>query len=114
MPREQINRPQFDHVDFTDSRTPEHEGLPNDTWVDSAAHVTWQPKSEFGNGHVQVAIEADRRYLTSVLSDDGVTANGMPADPTPFVFTPVLTRQEINDMIRVLRRARDRAYGADE
>jgi hypothetical protein len=114
MPREQINHPDFTNADFADSRKAHHPGLPNDTWVDSAMHVSWHPFSDQGLGFVQVALEADRRYLKSVMAQDEVDANGLPVDPTPYVWTPVLTRSEINKLIRVLRRARDRAYGSDE
>jgi len=34
-------------------------------------------------------------------------------DDPATVYTTVLTRSQINDMIRALRRARDQAYGAD-
>ena len=46
------------------------------------------------------------------------TANAGPAvgdfDPPVTVFTEALSRGDINRMIRVLRRARDQAYGRDE
>lgn len=58
---------------------------------------------------MQVALEADVSYLTFAVE----TPNGETSDRT-LLYTPVLSRAEINKLIRTLKRARDKAYGADE
>ena len=52
---------------------------------------------------VQVQIDVSPEYLAQLAGDGGVT-----------VSSGILTRGEINHMIKTLRRARDAAYGADE
>lgn len=61
------------------------------------------------DGHVQVGFEVSTAYLKLALE----TPNGRDSDHTE-IFTDTLTRREINEAIRVLRRARDAADGADE
>ena len=78
--------------------------LAHGTVGDSYLHVAWT-KGE----HVQVALEVDVQYAE--------LAQKMPngsTDQMTFLWTPVLGREEINALIRTLRRARDAAYGADE
>lgn len=70
--------------------------------------VTWRREPE-GAGWVQVSIEAPTDWwgrFNKSYEDVEVSHWG--------VFSEVMTRQEINHMIRTLRRARDAAYGADE
>lgn len=67
--------------------------------------VTWNRDG----GWVQLSIEAPRdwwgRFWDSLLA----------AEQSHYgVFSETLTRQEINHLIRTLRRARDAAFGADE
>lgn len=67
--------------------------------------------------HVQVATtanDADSRLRGWTESVDGVEA---PAGSSFTMFDGWhvdLTRQQVNDLIRVLRKARDQAYGRDE
>lgn len=66
--------------------------------------VSWNRDGEW----VQVGFSAPNDWWARL--------NDIP-EPVPghrAVFTDVLSRQEINHMIRTLRRARDAAYGADE
>jgi len=99
MPREQINT-----VDLTatpvGAATIQHE---------AGLHVSWHGGDDGHDGHVQVALEADVSYLTFAAE----TPNGETSDRT-LLYTPVLSRAEINKLIRTLKRARDKAYGADE
>lgn len=55
-----------------------------------------------------------RKAVSETDSDTAVDQWGVPCDHGVQVFTDVLNRTEINNMIRVLRRARDQAYGRDE
>lgn len=65
---------------------------------DLVAQITW---SREPTGHVQLA----------TLNDDAVELVPTPEGNGWFV---TLDRREINDLIRVLRRARDQAFGRDE
>lgn len=100
MPREQINYPQ-PKTAMCDS--PDGMGGHLETRTNPALHVCWMPDM-----HVQVAFEADPSYLHVALGavnePDGRTS----------MYTDVLTRTEINRLIKMLRRARDAAYGRDE
>lgn len=101
MPREQINFPQLVEP------TPDYPATPAQgitAWRDPALHVSWHPDS-----HVQIAVEMDLSYAQMAIESP---TNG-EAERTE-VFVPPLTRNELNKLIRVLRRARDQAYGADE
>lgn len=68
--------------------------------------VSWNREA----GWVQVAFDAPRdwwdRFYSAVV--------GSPEQHHMTAYTDVLTRTELNHMIRTLRRARDAAYGADE
>ena len=44
----------------------------------------------------------------------GLVPVGNPEAPGKGLYTDTLTRAQINNLIRVLRRARDQAYGRDE
>ena len=61
-------------------------------------------------GRVQVAIDMARE--TWIINAKSV--NEDPSVAARAIYTESLTRQEINHMIKTLRRARDAAYGADE
>ncbi len=60
-------------------------------------------------GWVQVSMEADKSYLQFAID----TPDGETSDRST-IYSPVLSRGEINKLIRTLRRARDAAYGRDE
>ena len=68
--------------------------------------VFWNRDGEY----VQVAIEAPsywwKKFMEGRVDDPQILSFS--------AFTNVLTRKEINHMIRILRRARDAAYGSDE
>jgi hypothetical protein len=67
-----------------------------------------------GGGNVQVHMVP---YPNTTWHDLKVDDEGHPVvwpAPKDEVFSGVLTRQDINNLIRVLRRARDSAYGRDE
>lgn len=65
-------------------------------------NVNWNRDGEW----VQLAVTVDRRYLEDLLLGPVADRVSIP--------TEVLTRQQINHLIRTLRRARDAAYGSDE
>lgn len=81
---------------------PEGSGIREDPSLD----VSWNRQ-----GNVQVSIEAPTDWWERFEQ----ARVGEKSDRTHYAaFTSTLSRQDINDMIRVLRRARDAAYGADE
>lgn len=71
--------------------------LPIDDTLTPIVQITWGRDSE----HVQLA----------TLNSDGVELEPTPEGNGWFVS---LSRNGINQMIRILRRARDQAYGRDE
>lgn len=101
MPREQINFPPLLEPTPESPATPAH-GIK--AWRDASLHVSWHPDS-----HVQIAVEMDVSYAQLAVDTptDGEAARTE-------VFVPPLSRGELNKLIRVLRRARDQAFGADE
>lgn len=74
---------------------------------DPSLEVTWNRDA----GWVQVSYVAPNEFWDQFQKDH---IPGPHGDGYQSVATPVLTRKEINDMIRTLRRARDAAYGRDE
>lgn len=127
MPRERVHHGKlYVHIPLeqeTDgSDTPPHieesrefipgEKLPKGAYVteEPSLEVTWTRSGDMLGGWVQVSIDMPReKWLENMktLEDDpNVIARAM--------YTDSLSRQEINNMIKVLRRARDAAYGADE
>jgi hypothetical protein len=111
MPKEQINYPE----PFV-PREPSSDGPSTDpaihgeSWPEPTVHVSWLGATGDHDGHAQVAIKAPRAYLKMLVEEDGAQA----ADAGPGVYSPVLDRTALNRLIRVLRRARDQAYGRDE
>lgn len=61
-------------------------------------------------GWVQLSIDAPRDWWEGWRA----AYDGSPEQHTFQVYSEVLTRHELNHLIRTLRRARDSAYGADE
>ena len=92
MPRETVV-----HGDVQIAETPADRNRQNPD-----LSVNWNREGEW----VQVAIVVDAEYLAEYLSTSKDTRLSIP--------TEVLTRQQINHLIRTLRRARDAAYGSDE
>jgi hypothetical protein len=102
VPREQINYPgalwERDESGESKQLAP----------ADPALHVVWTRD----HAHVQVGFEFDRAVMKEHLGH----ASGedwIGADRAVF-YTGNLNREEINNAIRTLRRARNAAYGADE
>jgi hypothetical protein len=91
MPKEQINHPKIVTSD----------GHPGYTVTEPTLHVGWNRM-----GWVQIHIQAEPDYFKDA-SADSTNADGIS------VFTEPLSRNEINKLIRTLRKARDQAYGQD-
>lgn len=107
MPREQINYPDLT-VEINDGNSfdvPVHDVK----WHEPALHVSWLAQHDENMepvaGHVQVQFEADPAYFELA----GKASTGRTS-----VYSSVLTRTEINRMIRALKRARDQVHGRDE
>lgn len=66
------------------------------------------PASEDPEGWVQLGLDIDKVDLIDRMryDDDSVTARTF--------YTDKLSRHQINELIRVLKRARNAAYGSDE
>lgn len=120
MPREQINFPNVVAVRIDkDGNELEYEPgtpvPPDDYGVfpDPALHVHWQQPAELAGsvhtpGHVQVSVQMDAKYFKARAAHLDASVSDTS------IFTPLLSRSEINKLIRVLRSARDKAYGRDE
>ena len=111
MPKEKINHPQRGQLWGIEWKPDNDEGDAPGAWADgvptggedAVVQVGWHRDS-----WVQVSIDAHPTYFRfaadHVDGEDGRTA----------VYTPPLSRDEINKMIRALRRARDQVFGRDE
>lgn len=99
MPREQINFPTPTEMCSGGSGEPDVV----ESYTDPAVHVNWHNAGNDHAGHVQIALECDWSYLMK-----------FPDEERSCRYSPVLTRSDVNKLIRVLRRARDQAYGRDE
>lgn len=75
--------------------------------------IRWAGGGLLGGGNVQVHMTT---YPETPWHELKVNEEGHPVVwPRPTeVFSGVLTRADINNLIKVLRRARDSAYGRDE
>lgn len=60
------------------------------------------------DGWVQVSVEGDPSYFQFAANAPD------PGDGRCTVYSDSLDREELNKLIRVLRRARDQAFGRDE
>ena len=94
MPKTQINYP-------TPSLT--EQGYATATIEDTTVHVGWN-----ATGSVQVGMEVDISYAAFAIS----TPNGKTKTRT-IMYTPALSPAEIDSMIRVLRKAKRKAYGSN-
>jgi len=81
------------------------------TRTEPSLDITWNR-----SGWVQVSIDFERAQWKRIVEEqDRYEAElGENAPMSQAIYTDVLTRAEINNMIKVLRKARDQAYGADE
>lgn len=114
MPREQITFPAGNTVLVNENGIEwEHEpGAPVPEGcvlvTEPALHVSWTgADNEYGTPHVQVSFQLDARYLVA-------RAKGLEGVTSTHIYTDSLSRVEINKLIKVLRTARDKAYGRDE
>ncbi|CAN5423893.1 hypothetical protein BH09ACT9_BH09ACT9_00590 [soil metagenome] len=114
MPREQINYPSNrtlviykGHEVNVEAGDPMPDG--GEYFADPELHVIWHPETEsFGDGYVQVSLAFPKGFLAARAASDDDTAE------KNWLYTPQLNRDELNRLIRTLRKARDRAYGTDE
>lgn len=113
MPREQINYPKSaDLAELVVSDTggeavPDKDSpIPGEVIRRNAPtlHVGWHR-----NAWLQLSIEGDVTYFRFAAD----TPDGSTSDRST-VYTEPLTRDEVNKLIRSLRRARDQVFGRDE
>ncbi len=109
MPREQINFPAPFEPQFDNSPDLAVHG---ESWPEPELNVSWTRGVDHGIGVVQVSMllpVAYVKHLANSLADpERMEPSGIGA------FSPSLSRDELNRLIRTLRRARDQAYGHDE
>lgn len=110
MPKEQVMTAKWEKFtrDALDSDGGEEFGL---TYPE--VYVRWAGGG-VGNGNVQLHMVP---YPETPWKKLRVREDGCPSvwpAPKDEVFSGVLTRRDINNLIKVLRRARDAAYGRDE
>jgi hypothetical protein len=112
MPKEQINFPVWKKTGH---------GLPGSTGSDEAATaeiedvllVRWHDNS-LVEGYVQMSLVSQEPMAWADFEAADVDPGSGPVVNTATErFTPVLSRDDLNRMIKVLRRARDSAYGKD-
>ena len=115
MPKEKINFPRVGQpIDWIPQLGEDQpgawaEGVPEPVPTsvvsdDAQVQVGWHKDS-----YVQVSIEGHVSYFRFAAENpDGDTSERST------VYTPPLSREEINKMIRTLRRARDQVFGRDE
>ena len=85
-----------------------------DFTVPEGGSIDTTPKVELNwsreHEHVQISIEFSRESWISIAKE-------LEEDPrvaAKAIYSPGLSRYEINKLIKTLRRARDAAFGADE
>ena len=74
--------------------------------TDPSFDVSW----DRDHGFVQLSMDIEKQQWLEISSD----LNKDTEIVSRAIFTEGLSRQEINNLIRTLRRARDAAFGADE
>ena len=116
MPKEQINYPAPFEPRCTCGG---NEGCTNcppaihgEAWPEPELSVSWGKANDYGPGHAQVSMKLPGRYLKHLA--DSLESDTTPSPSGIGAFSPPLSRDELNRMIRILRQARDHAYGRDE
>lgn len=123
MPREQITHNKIVHPDPITPDDSPADGVPTAAVSREIPrrniHVNWDR-----SGWVQINIDvsvAELREMLAAAIEQAESAKRATSwgeydiEHHPFrVVSDVLDRREVNDTIRVLRRARDTAYGRDE
>jgi hypothetical protein len=122
MPKEQINWPDVkkmhhgnpdDHIDDGPCPcTPTAETMPT-------VYVRWgaggHDRLDISNVQITLAVHEHPAWDEWTATDPWAGKSAFPALPVKEEHhSAVLTRSEINKLIKVLRRARDQAYGTDE
>lgn len=92
MPRETVSHGEIQTMSDMDGGNARVCGTPS-------LSVRWDRDHEY----VQVQLDADPEFWKQIVKDNCPTAT-----------SNVLSRKELNHLIRTLRRARDAAYGSDE
>ena len=121
MPKEQINYPDvIEHRSTGTASSDEPVRGPlgdGTTWYEPIVNVRWHSAGHDRIGNVQVSLQAPIAAWTQMadsLRDAIDKAVEWEEGWMPEAYSPSLSRSEINTLIRVLRRARDQAYGRDE
>lgn len=115
MPKERINNPPVVYAGQDEGpiawKPAEGAGSPG-AWVEAAPQeirrdavvtVGWHKDS-----WVQISLEGEPSYFRMAAEHPDIS------EERTSVYTPPLTRDDINKLIRVLRRAREQVFGRDE
>jgi len=106
MPREKINHA----APFEPTTNGDGPAIHGESWPEPEALLSWTRGADYGPGFVQVALECPRAYILNLAAD--LKAN--PDMETIGVYSPALTRDHVNALVRTARKARDQAFGRDE
>ena len=110
MPKETIQYPTTDKTSGTEITV--HWLKDAHVQIEARRHTWLKPLEPQTQKHLTdcecLTAESDCGAMPDTPESDGAI------DEESVVWTDVLTRAEINKMIRVLRRARDQVFGADE
>jgi peptidoglycan hydrolase-like protein with peptidoglycan-binding domain len=103
-PETEIAHDKYFYSKYQPTRHPNLEVV----WTRKEEYNVSVPAGEDPEGWVQIGIDLDKVDLMDYMryDDDSVTAKTF--------YTDKLTRHQINELIRVLKRARNAAYGSDE
>lgn len=112
MPREKVAVVRWRIYDKDGRNVNSGVGEPSE--VPEGGHISYSPgvelhwSREYGNVQLSVEFPAEQWIVNAeqLKEDPDIKMRG--------IFTDGLSRREINDLIRTLRRARDAAYGKDE
>lgn len=97
-----------EEVEVSRQYFPDDVSIPKDAVIteDISMDVTWNRDA----GWVQMSLDIPRKKWEEnyqfIAQETSISSRAL--------YTDILTRTEINNLIKTLRRARDAAYGADE
>lgn len=109
MPKEQINFPRWRKMEHSLPGMASEQAATAER--DDTLFVRWHDGTQV-EGYVQLAT-VSYKPCAWADSDDAVVWPSSALNPSE-TYSPVLSREDLNRLIKALRRARDQAYGRDE
>lgn len=118
MPKERIKHGALFINPKDDTKEPSRPFTPNEKMKsgetlheESSLEVNWRATDHI-DGYVQLSIHATRSWWERLMNSH--SEENSPGTVAWGAYVDSLSRQEINNLIKVLRRARDAVYGSDE